>query len=57
LCSTSFETARPKKDKWDEGPGKLDKKGGGQVHFFPAIANAKQLEEQFQSRGCAKVDD
>lgn len=27
----------------------------GQIHFFPAIANVKQLEEQFELRGCARV--
>lgn len=27
----------------------------GQIHFFPAIANCKQLEEQFELRGCARV--
>eukprot|EP00970_Alexandrium_tamarense_P000127 scaffold17_cov194-Alexandrium_tamarense.AAC.6 len=27
----------------------------GQIHFFPAIANCKQLEEQFEIRGCARV--
>jgi hypothetical protein len=26
-----------------------------QVHFFPAIANVKQLKEQFEIRGCSKV--
>lgn len=28
----------------------------GQVHFFPAIANSKQLEEGFQAHNCAKVE-
>ncbi|KAL7523540.1 hypothetical protein ACHAXR_000227, partial [Thalassiosira sp. AJA248-18] len=27
----------------------------GQIHFFPAIANVKQLKEQFELRGCASV--
>ena len=44
------------KDKWNEGPGQIDDIGGGQIHFFPAICNCKQLEEQFKIRGCAKVD-
>ena len=26
-----------------------------QVHFFPCIASATQLKEQFMSRGCAKL--
>eukprot|EP00584_Thalassiosira_punctigera_P007005 CAMPEP_0172531316 /NCGR_PEP_ID=MMETSP1067-20121228/4776_1 /TAXON_ID=265564 ORGANISM="Thalassiosira punctigera, Strain Tpunct2005C2" /NCGR_SAMPLE_ID=MMETSP1067 /ASSEMBLY_ACC=CAM_ASM_000444 /LENGTH=230 /DNA_ID=CAMNT_0013315681 /DNA_START=67 /DNA_END=759 /DNA_ORIENTATION=- len=29
--------------------------GDGQIHFFPAIANVKQLKEQFELRGCASV--
>ena len=29
----------------------------GQIHFFPAIANVKQLKEQFELRGCAKVSN
>mmetsp|Transcript_29789 Transcript_29789/g.88413 ORF Transcript_29789/g.88413 Transcript_29789/m.88413 type:complete len:145 (-) Transcript_29789:1298-1732(-) len=51
-----FKETQTPQDKWEEGPGQLDKVGGGQVHFFPAIANCKQLEEQFQIRGCAKFD-
>lgn len=27
----------------------------GQVHFFPAISNAKQLQEGFEKHGCAKI--
>ncbi|KAL9190216.1 hypothetical protein ACHAXT_007427 [Thalassiosira profunda] len=27
----------------------------GQIHFFPAIANVKQLDEQFELRGCASI--
>eukprot|EP00569_Conticribra_weissflogii_P004502 CAMPEP_0171328212 /NCGR_PEP_ID=MMETSP0878-20121228/518_1 /TAXON_ID=67004 /ORGANISM="Thalassiosira weissflogii, Strain CCMP1336" /LENGTH=247 /DNA_ID=CAMNT_0011828045 /DNA_START=28 /DNA_END=771 /DNA_ORIENTATION=+ len=34
---------------------KPDGSYSGQVHFFPAIANCKQLQEQFELRGCAKV--
>ena len=26
-----------------------------QVHFFPCIASAAQLKEQFEARGCAKL--
>lgn len=29
----------------------------GQIHFFPAIANVQQLNEQFELRGCASVRD
>mmetsp|Transcript_38352 Transcript_38352/g.92496 ORF Transcript_38352/g.92496 Transcript_38352/m.92496 type:complete len:229 (-) Transcript_38352:388-1074(-) len=28
----------------------------GQIHFFPAIANCKQLKEQFELRGCTSVE-
>mmetsp|Transcript_14986 Transcript_14986/g.24482 ORF Transcript_14986/g.24482 Transcript_14986/m.24482 type:complete len:226 (-) Transcript_14986:83-760(-) len=34
---------------------KEDGSNDGQIHFFPAIANCKQLKEQFELRGCAKV--
>lgn len=51
-----FKETQTPKEKWDEGPGKLDKTGGGQVHFFPCICDAKELEKQFQLRGCAKVE-
>ena len=36
---------------------KTDGSNDGQIHFFPAIANCKQLEEQFELRGCAKIID
>mmetsp|Transcript_26276 Transcript_26276/g.44742 ORF Transcript_26276/g.44742 Transcript_26276/m.44742 type:complete len:228 (-) Transcript_26276:691-1374(-) len=36
---------------------KEDGSNDGQIHFFPAIANCKQLEEQFALRGCAKIRD
>lgn len=49
-----FKETQTPSELWEEGPGQLDKVGGGQVHFFPAIANVKQLQEQFELRGCAK---
>jgi len=52
-----FKETQTPEENWSEGPGKLDKKGGGQVHFFPAIANVKQLKEQFEIRGCAKIEN
>lgn len=52
-----FKENQTPQEKWDEGPGQLDKIGGGQVHFFPAIANCQQLKEQFKIRSCAKVLD
>jgi len=49
-----FKENQTPEDKWKEGPGGLDKVGGGQLHFFPAIGNADQIKEQFETRGCAK---
>lgn len=49
---------------WNEGPGELANKEAkiqsgeavpGQVHFFPAVANAEQIKEEFEKRGCAKL--
>mmetsp|Transcript_8239 Transcript_8239/g.12159 ORF Transcript_8239/g.12159 Transcript_8239/m.12159 type:complete len:251 (-) Transcript_8239:253-1005(-) len=51
-----FKETQTPTEKWSDGPGKLDKVGGGQIHFFPAIANVKQLAEQFELRGCSKKD-
>ena len=49
-----FKETQTPEEKWNEGPGEFDKIGGGQIHFFPAIANVRQLKEQFELRGCAK---
>lgn len=46
-----FKETQTKKDTLAEWDGDED---AGQVHFFPAIANVKQLKEQFALRGCAK---
>jgi len=51
-----FKETQTPTESWEEGPGSFDKVGGGQIHFFPAIANVKQLKEQFEIRGCAKAD-
>lgn len=29
----------------------------GQIHFFPAFANVDQLNDQFELRGCAQMDN
>jgi len=58
-----FKETQTPQDKWDVGPGKWANseeamaKGAkkGQVHFFPCIASASALKEQFESRGCAKL--
>jgi hypothetical protein len=52
-----FKENQTPEEKWNEGPGGLDKVGGGQLHFFPAIGNVDQLKEQFALRGCAKIED
>ena len=51
-----FKETQTPKEQWNEGPGQMDKVGGGQLHFFPAIANVKQLKEQFEIRNCATVE-
>jgi hypothetical protein len=36
--------------------GKLmDRRDNGQMHWFPAYANARQLREQFEAHGCKKI--
>lgn len=58
-----FKETQTPKQKWDEGPGKsanspeaiANGAKPGQVHFFPAICNCKQLQAEFERRGCAKL--
>jgi len=45
-----FKENQTPEEKWGEGPGGLDKKGGGQVHFFPAICNVEELDNMFRSK-------
>jgi len=52
-----FKETQTPSDKWEEGPGRLDKVGGGQIHFFPCICDAQQINEQFAVRGCTKVEE
>lgn len=52
-----FKEKQTPQEMWNEGPGGLDKVGGGQVHFFPAFCNVDQLKEQFALRGCAKIEE
>ena len=50
-------------DKWNEGPGasansdEAMSKGAvkGQVHFFPALCNTKQLRSIWEKQNCAKL--
>ena len=58
-----FKETQTPQDKWDVGPGQWANgpealaKGAvkGQVHFFPCIAKADVLKEQFVQKGCAKL--
>lgn len=58
-----FKETQTPAEKWDVGPGKWANSDDalargaakGQVHFFPCIASAATLKEQFVSRGCAKL--
>lgn len=52
-----FKETQTPEEMWNAGPGALDKRGDGQLHFFPAICDVKQIAEQFELRGCAKVED
>ena len=37
------------------GGHQMDRRNNGQMHFFPAFANARQLAEQFEAHGCNKI--
>eukprot|EP00529_Nitzschia_sp_RCC80_P027563 CAMPEP_0113518092 /NCGR_PEP_ID=MMETSP0014_2-20120614/42668_1 /TAXON_ID=2857 /ORGANISM="Nitzschia sp." /LENGTH=251 /DNA_ID=CAMNT_0000415453 /DNA_START=98 /DNA_END=853 /DNA_ORIENTATION=- /assembly_acc=CAM_ASM_000159 len=58
-----FKETQTPSDKWMEGPGasanseEAVANGAvpGQVHFFPCIVNAKQLQEEWERRGCSKL--
>lgn len=58
-----FKETQTPSDKWNEGPGESANseeaiaKGAvpGQVHFFPALCDCKQLQAEFERRGCAKL--
>jgi len=51
------------KDKWNEGPGasansdEAIARGAvkGQVHFFPALCNTKQLRSVWEKQNCSKL--
>jgi len=58
-----FKETQTPADKWDVGPGQWANSDDalkcgavkGQVHFFPCIASAQQLKENFVAKGCAKL--
>jgi hypothetical protein len=58
-----FKETQTPSDKWNDGPGKSANseeaiaRGAlpGQVHFFPALCNSKQLRDEWAKRGCQKL--
>jgi len=58
-----FKETQTPEDQWDVGPGEQANsaealaKGAvrGQVHFFPAIADAQYLKDGFVKHGCKKL--
>ncbi|KAG7352454.1 DUF3119 domain containing protein [Nitzschia inconspicua] len=58
-----FKEKQTPSDKWMDGPGKSAnseqalENGAvpGQVHFFPAICDSKQLRDEWAKRGCQKL--
>jgi hypothetical protein len=58
-----FKETQTQSEKWTEGPGGIANseealtKGvtPGQVHFFPALCNTKQLRAEWEKRGCNKL--
>ncbi|KAL3796831.1 hypothetical protein ACHAW5_002517 [Stephanodiscus triporus] len=51
------ETQTPKnmQTKGSLGAKLMDRRDNGQMHWFPAYANARQLREQFEAHGCKKI--
>lgn len=37
------------------GGRQMDRRNNGQMHFFPAFANVRQVREQFEAHGCKKI--
>mmetsp|Transcript_18053 Transcript_18053/g.41304 ORF Transcript_18053/g.41304 Transcript_18053/m.41304 type:complete len:242 (-) Transcript_18053:158-883(-) len=58
-----FKETQTPEDQWDVGPGQSANSAEklaagavrGQVHFFPAICDTKQMRDEFQKRNCAKL--
>ena len=58
-----FKETQTPESQWGVGPVEMANsaealaKGAvrGQVHFFPAICNAKQITDEFARRGCGKL--
>jgi len=52
-----FKETQTPEDKWNEGPGQLDKKGGGQVHFFPCVVDSDEMERLFIKKECKRIEE
>jgi Protein of unknown function (DUF3119) len=59
-----FKETQTDSSTWNEGPGRASNDPAkiasgqavaGQVHFFPAVGNARQIEAEFAKRGCGKI--
>ena len=58
-----FKETQTPESQWGVGPGEMANSAEaiangavkGQVHFFPAICNAKQITDEFAKRGCGKL--
>jgi Protein of unknown function (DUF3119) len=59
-----FKETQTPSESWNEGPGKLandpEKIAAGaavpgQVHFFPTVCDARQIQAEFEKRGCGKL--
>lgn len=58
-----FKETQTPSENWNDGPGQSANSEEalasgakpGQVHFFPALCDCKQLQSEFQKRGCAKL--
>ena len=37
------------------GSQQMDRRDNGQMHWFPAFGNARQIREQFEIHGCTKI--
>jgi Protein of unknown function (DUF3119) len=59
-----FKETQTDESMWNQGPGQSANDPAkveagvaipGQVHFFPAVCNAQQIEAEFAKRGCGKI--
>ena len=48
------QTPQDMQIKGSLGFRQMDRRNNGQMHFFPAFANVRQVREQFEAHGCEK---